>query len=362
MSSENQSQYLKTPHVLKIINKDGIACEEKLDELRNLIGGKGLKVLPSGEELPEKTPEVPVVSNSLPAPTATQSAIEKIVSEISGVKEKQLARSLLNEIDRSDYISFDPDNLEIIVDGENIKFSNIKNLVQYCISANPSHLPLAIALFLQCMIRIKIPSELLRHGDALGIRESLLKIEELKSRGLSRGENTPHSEPVLEGDRAANGEGVNGVGEQGERGKKRDREEDDKDDGGASVLNPAKKSYGISQGSLDKIRTAPKLREQISSTWRDAMGGGNSRKRKATLEYPEAEAEKYSEWNNAAEPASRSKRKRVTLEYPGAEEETYNEWNEPANPASRSKRKRVTVDFVPEEEEEFGRGKRKRTG
>ena len=139
-----------------------------MDELRNLIGGKGLKVLPSGEELPEKTPEVPVVSNSLPAPTATQLAIEKIVSEISGVKEKQLARSLLNEIDRSDYISFDPDNLEIIVDGENIKFSNIKNLVQYCILANPSHLPLAIALFLQCMIRIKIPSELLRHGDALG--------------------------------------------------------------------------------------------------------------------------------------------------------------------------------------------------
>ena len=310
MSNENQSQYLKTPHVLKIINKDGVACEEKLTEIKNLIDGKGLKVLPPREELPDNTPEAPVESNPVPTPTATQTAIEKIVSEISGAKEKQLARSLLNEIDRSNYISFDPNTLEIIVNGENIKFSNVKNLVKYCISANPSHLPLGIAIFLDSLIKIQIPIELLRHGDALGIRDSLLKIEELKSKGLTSGENIPTaSETASDGVQGASAEGG---GEESERGKKRPREDDDDDDdvdGGASVLNPAKKTYGLSRGSLDKIRTSPKLSEKILERWRNAAG------EKST--------------------------------------------DEP-KPTTGSKRKRVTVDFVPDEEEELGRGKRKR--
>ena len=341
MSNENQTQYLKTPHVLKILNREGVACEEKLDELRNLIGGKGLKLLPPGEELPEKTQEAPVESNPSSAPTATQTVIEKIVSEISGVKEKQLARSLLNEIDRSDYISFDPDNLEIIVDGENIKFSNIKNLVQYCISANPSHLPLGIALFLQCLIKIKIPSELLRHGDALGIRESLIKIEELRSRGLSGGETTAPSEAAPEVAPDAN-EG--GVDEGGGRGKKRTREDDgdddddDDDDDDAPELKKPRKTYGLSQGSLDKIRTAPKLQDAISSSWRDAMGGSSSRKRKVTLDYPEAEEEGTSGRINGI-----------------------GEWNKKANPTSRSKRKKVTFDFA-EAEAEWGDSGRKKNG
>ena len=338
MSNENQSHYLKTPHVLKILNKEGVACEEKLDELRNLIGGKGLKLLPPGEELPERTQEAPVESNPPPAQTAAQAAIEKIVSEISGAKEKQLARSLLNEIDRSDYISFDPDNLEIIVDGENIKFSNIKNLVQYCISANPSQLPLGIALFLQCMIKIKIPSELLRHGDALGIRESLIKIEELRSRGLSGRETAPPSEVAEE---VVNGGNVEGVDEGGGRGQKRAREEDDDDDdddddngGGAPVLKQARKTYGLSEGSLDKIRTSPKLQDEIASSWRDAMGGSNTRKRKVTLEYPEAEEEGSNEWNKEANPTSRSKRKKVTFGF--AEPEA--EWGNGGRRKNRNQR------------------------
>ena len=326
MSNENHSQYLKTPHVLKIINKDGVACEEKLTEIKNLIDGKGLKVLPPGEELPNNTPEASVESNPVPTPTATQAAIEKIVSEISGAKEKQLARSLLNEIDRSDYISFDPDTLEIIVNGENIKFSNVKNLVQYCISANPSQLPLGIAIFLDSLIKIKIPNELLRHGDALGIRDSLLKIEELKRKGSLSGENIPPpSETASGGVEEVTGEGGGEEGEQSGRGKKREREDDEDVDGGASVLNPAKKTYGLSRGSLDKIRTSPKLSEKILEKWRNAAGE-KSRKRKATLEFPVAEEEYSTE----------------------------------IKPTTGSKRKRVTADFVPEEEEELGRGKRKR--
>ena len=328
--SEHQTNYLKTPHVLKIINKADVTCEEKLDSIRNLIDGKRLKVLPSGEELPSNTTEAPVESNSVPIQSPIQAAIHRIVNEISGVKEKQLATSLLNEIDRSDYITFDPDTLEIIVNGENIKFSNIKNLVQYCISASPSQIPLAIALFLDSLIKIKIPLELLRHGDALGIRESLLKIEEIKSKGLSSVENTsPATETVSEGAQQASDERVGESAEIGGRGTKRGLEQDDDDDAEESILNPVKKSYGLSSGSLNKIRTAPKLREQISSTWRDAVSGSNPRKRK------------------------------VTLETPQAEEEALREWDTEANPTSRSKRKKVTVDFVGEEEE-LGRGKRKR--
>lgn len=320
--SENHTNYLKTPHVLKIINNADVTCEEKLDGIRNLIDGKRLKVLPPGQELSSRTPDVPVEPSSAPAQSPIQAAIDRIVNEISGVKEKQLATSLLNEIDRSGYISFDPETLEIIVNGENIKFSNIKNLVQYCISASPSQIPLAIALFLDCLIKIKIPPELLRHGDALGIRDSLLKIDEIKSKSLSSTENAPSvSETIAEGNPEVSGEKVSEEAVSSGRGTKRGLEEDDDDDDDEVPLNPAKKSYGLSDGSLNKIRTAPKLREQISSAWRDAMGGTKSRKRKVTLEYPEAEEEGGNEWNKEASPASRSKRKKVSVDFAAAEAE-----------------------------------------
>ena len=314
--SENQTHYLKTPHVLKIINKSDVSCEEKLDHIRNLIDGKRLKILPPGEELPSKTPEAPTEAATAPSETATQAAIHRIVDEISGVKEKQLATSLLNEIDRSGYISFDPDSLEIIVNGENIKFSNIKNLVQYCISASPSQLPLAIAIFLDCLIKIKIPLELLRHGDALGIRESLLKIEEIKSRGSAGTEDAPNTgETAPEGTKETSGEEAGGVEADGRRGTKRELERDDDDDDDDAPLN--KRSYGLSNQNLNKLRTAPKLRDQISSTWRDAMSGNKSRKRKATLEFPEAQDEGVNEWNEEANPTSRSKRKKVKVTFAG---------------------------------------------
>ena len=56
---------------------------------------------------------------------------------------------------------------------------------------------------------------------------------------------------------------------------------------------------------------------------------------------------------------SNPRKRKVTVEFPQAEEEASREWDTEANPTSRSKRKKVTVDFVGEEEE-LGRGKRKR--
>ena len=350
--TEKQTPYLKTPHVLRIINSEGVPCEEKLANIKNLIDGNKLKIATSGAELPSGTPasEEP---NSTPVSTPTQSAIEKIVDEIRGAKEKQYALSVLNEIDRSNYISFNPGTLEIIVDGETIKFSNVKNLVQYCINAGPSNLPIALAIFIQCMIKIQLPSEFLRHGDAQELRESLIKIEELKEKSSTGSESTaPTTEAVDESVAAANDENSEGTSELSGRGKKRAIEE--VEEGEDTTLQPPKKTYGLSRPSLDKLRTNPKLKEAIASKWHDAMLEANpasrSRKRKANLAFPKSQEEESDEWydaNKPANPTSRSKRKKVNLAFPTPQEEETDEWydaNKPANPTSRSKRKKVTFD------------------
>ena len=320
--TDKHTPYLKTPHVLKIINNDSVSCEEKLANIKNLIDGNKLTVAASGAELPSGgvgTQE----SNSAPVTTPVQSAIEKILDEIRGSKEKQYALSLLNEIDRSDYISFNPETLEIIVGGETIKFSNVKNLVQYCVSASPAQMPLAIAIFIECMIKIKLPSELLRHADAQGLRESLIKIEQLK--GVSSGENAPTSSvnDAASGVAVTNDEVPSEPSGSNGRGQKRAREEDDDAVGESATLNPAKKSYGLAQPSLDKIRTNPKLRDAISEKWHDVMTKATPTSKSRKRHFPsvtvaKSQEEEDDEWYDAkktANPTTRSKKRKVNVTF-----------------------------------------------
>ena len=133
--------------------------------------------------------------------------------------------------------------LEIIVDGETIKFSNVKNLVQYCINAAPSNLPIAFAIFIECMIKIQLPSELLRHGEAQGLGELLIEIQELKEKSSNNVKTT--SSPIdatAEGPEVTNNKNNDETDELGGRGKKRTREEEE--GGEEATLNPPKKSYG----------------------------------------------------------------------------------------------------------------------
>ena len=352
--SEKQTPYLKTPHVLKILNNESVSCEEKLTNIKNLIDGNKLTIAPSGAELPSGAQNTEVTS-SAPVTTPSQSAIEKIVDEIKGGKEKQYALSLLNEIDRSDYISFNPETLEIIVDGETIKFSNVKNLVQYCISAAPSQMPLAIAIFIQCMIRIKVPHELLRHGDAQALRESLIKIDELKGKGSASDEVAPHVVGDSASSEVVTPEGSSGErSESSDRGKKRALEEDENAIDESVTLNPAKKLYGLEKPSLDKIRTNPKLRDAISEKWHDVMTKATptsrSRKRKASLAFPKSAEEEEDEWYDAKKPAiptSKSRKRKAALAFPDSVEEESDRWydaNRTANPSSRSKKRQVTLD------------------
>ena len=350
--TEKQTPYLKTPHVLKIINNEGVSCEEKLANIKNLIDGNKLKIAKSGEELPSGTSategsiSAPAPTEgplSAPASTPTQSAIEKIVDEIRGAKEKQYALSFLNEIDRSNYITFNPDTLEIIVDGETIKFSDVKNLVQYCINAAPSNLPIALAIFVQCMIKIQLPGDLLRHGDAQELRQSLIKIQELKEKSLNSVKTTPPDTEVVEESTAARtDESVAEANELSGRGKKRSLEEGDAEE--EVELNPPKKTFGLPGPSLDKLRTNPKLKEAIAEKWHDAMTEATptsrSRKRKATLAFaksPEEEDDKWYDAKKSANPASRSRKRTAELAFPTPEEES-------VYPKGRPKKKKVTLD------------------
>ena len=329
--TEKHTPYLKTPHVLKIINNDSVSCEEKLANIKNLIDGNKLTIAASGAELPSAgvdTQQLNSAPVSASVSTPVESAIERIVDEIRGSKEKQYALSLLNEIDRSDYISFNPETLEIIVGGETIKFSNVKNLVQYCISASPAQMPLAIAIFIECMIKIKLPSELLRHADAQGLRDSLIKIEQLK--GASWGETATASSvnDAAPGVPETNDEIPSGSSGLSGRGKKRTLEEDGDGTVDESVtLNPAKKSYGLAQPSLDKIRTNPKLREAISEKWHDVMTKATptskSRKRHfpsvAVSKSPEEEGDEWYDAKKPATPTARSKKRKVNFKFDSGE-------------------------------------------
>lgn len=259
--------YVKIPQLRAVIDQPEVSCEEKLEQVKKLADGKKLTLLQPGQSPAVSGPAEQSVSS-----TGNPEHVDRILNEVKGVKEKQLAQVILREIEKSDYISYDVTNWEIIVANERIKFTNVIYLINFIIAASPSSIPLGLAIFLHALMKIQAPFDVVRNGDAVNCRDNLIKISELTK---DRNEPQQNVESVSMAEDGDSGEqtvvemgngGVDEVSEVGRAGKKRSREDED-GDGKDLTDRPAKRSFGLEEKPLEGIRRSPRLRQKISEAW-----------------------------------------------------------------------------------------------
>ena len=189
MSSTNPTSYVKSPFLKSVLEEEGTSCEEKIEKIKGLVEGKKLSLLKSGQSASGSSQPI---SNNAPngnasltsnnngnAPLAPNNESDAVLSGLSGIKERQLGETILDEINRSDLIDYDKNTFEIIVQSEVIKFSNIKNLIAFCVTSNAAQIPIGCAIFIEALMQIKASIASLRSGDAQVLKEDLLRVRAL---------------------------------------------------------------------------------------------------------------------------------------------------------------------------------------
>ena len=225
MSSGTPTPYVKSPFLKAVIEEEGISCEEKVEKIKGLIEGKKLSLLKSGQTLGTSGEPSNNASNANVAST-TNTESDVVLSGLNGVRERQLGETILDEINRSDFIDYDKNTFEIIVQSELIKFSNIKNLIAFCVTSNAAQIPIGSAIFIEALLKIKASIASLRSGDAQIIKEDLMRVHALREQdsnsvGQSLPSNDGGAEVVSGGgsvpvdSAVGSGEGESGVGSGG---------------------------------------------------------------------------------------------------------------------------------------------------
>ena len=154
------TSHIKAP-VLKEILLEDKPCEEKLNRLKDLVG------IPSEVPVPELT------SENSDAKTISK---EKILANLS-TSGRKLANKIFDYIAASDFISWNPQTLELVLDGKEIEFSNIETLIKKVVQTLSPIQPVAFVLFIDALLKLKVPQNLFRDGDAINTRAQLLLIK-----------------------------------------------------------------------------------------------------------------------------------------------------------------------------------------
>ena len=181
MTSSTPTSYVKSPFLKSVIEEEGISCEEKIEKIKGLIDGKKLSLLKSGQTTSGSSePNINDTSNGNVPSSAPKNDSDVVLSALSGIKERELGETILDEINRSDFINYDKNTFEIIVQSEVIKFSNIKNLIAFCVTSNAAQIPIGCAIFIEALLQIKASITSLRSGDAQILKEDLLRVHALR--------------------------------------------------------------------------------------------------------------------------------------------------------------------------------------
>ena len=291
------SNYVKIPQLKKILDVEEQPCEEKLAEIRNLIDGGQSPMITGDSSLP------PTVSPTTASPTVSPTAsYEKILSKIQKTNDKKTALSLLQEISKSNYLSWDPESLEIIVNGVSIKYSNIALLVKKVVTVGPATLPLAFTIFLASLVKIKAPYSLLRNGDAINVLENFDRMKAaiedttqttsktdlpVPGQNIALGETAPAEssmdttvvETTTPVDRKRSRE-EDGEEEGEEGGGKRQRGEEEDDD----VV--AKRNFDVPPDRLKQLRRSPRLKQSIADAWQEVNPSSSGDVKKSRKKRP----------------------------------------------------------------------------
>ena len=288
MSRSTQTSYIKSPHLTAVIDDTGISCEQKLERIKGLIDGKKLSLLKSGEAINSR-PDNGVNNGDAAAP---RSEYDVILSDLNGAKERELGETILQSINQSDYMSYDRNSLEIIVASETIRFTNIKNLIQFCVKNDAANLPIGLTLFLEGLLHIKTAVHAIRSGDSVAIKDDLIKIGTIREKDKAALDVVPaNNEDIgVDANGAVDGAVENNksdapvvadessVGRQEvkEKGRKRRRGADEEEEN----LTPAAKKIGLDDQSLNSLRRSPRLTAKLDEAWKSALVAPGTGKKK----------------------------------------------------------------------------------
>ena len=177
MTNAVPTPYIKAPQLQRILEADQ-PCENKLENIRSLLESSGqngsLKSTPSNGEISSNNAENQLASSVEDKGNANN--FEKILKEIPSQKDKALALQLLQEIEKLPHLSWNPNNLEIIINNVAEPFTNIALLIKKIVTENLSSLPIGLTLFIESLLQNKIPYQFYKGQDAIQIRDNLLKI------------------------------------------------------------------------------------------------------------------------------------------------------------------------------------------
>lgn len=288
MSRSTQTSYIKSPHLTAVIDDTGISCEQKIERIKGLIDGKKLSLLKSGEAINSR-PDNGVNNGDAAAP---RSEYDVILSDLNGAKERELGETILQSINQSDYMSYDRNSLEIIVASETIRFTNIKNLIQFCVKNDAANLPIGLTLFLEGLLHIKTAVHAIRSGDSVAIKDDLIKIGTIREKDKAALNVVPaNNEDIgVDANEAVDGAVENNtsdapvvadessVGRQEvkEKGRKRRRGADEEEEN----LTPAAKKFGLDDQSLNSLRRSPRLTAKLDEAWKSALVAPGTGKKK----------------------------------------------------------------------------------
>ena len=288
MSRSTQTSYIKSPHLTAVIDDTGISCEQKLERIKGLIDGKKLSLLKSGEAINSR-PDNGVNNGDAAAP---RSEYDVILSDLNGAKERELGETILQSINQSDYMSYDRNSFEIIVASETIRFTNIKNLIQFCVKNDAANLPIGLTLFLEGLLHIKTAVHAIRSGDSVAIKDDLIKIGTIREKDKAALDVVPaNNEDIgVDANEAVDGAVENNtsdapvvadessVGRQEvkEKGRKRRRGADEEEEN----LTPAAKKFGLDDQSLNSLRRSPRLTAKLDEAWKSALVAPGTGKKK----------------------------------------------------------------------------------
>ena len=180
------SSHIKHNTLKDLVLKD-VPCEEKLSEIRKLLGMPQIENEGSssnsveekgGEESEEVEGQISKLEEEIEV-DERQKSIDRILEGFSE-KSAKLAKIILREIEKSASVRWNHDNLEIVIDGEPVLHSNIKLLLQKILEQRSPTFPLGLHNFIKALIQIKLPKLYFRGSDAKNIREFLLDIPQNK--------------------------------------------------------------------------------------------------------------------------------------------------------------------------------------
>ena len=261
------TQYVKVPQLRQIIDRKE-DCETTLHNIKSLIGLSEESSPPSDTQklklVPPGSPRDGGTSTEPPSVKSNHENIEIVLKDFSN-NEKNDGRAILEYINNATSISWNPETFEIVIDNDVVKFTDIRLLLKAIVGNSTATLPVGLCLFIEKLIELKLPFSHYRGGNALALRNNLLKI--LGSKEQSSDGKVADTDP----------ETTNELSPSTELPRKRKREVDEVDEmsGKREKIEDSASAPLLPDERFKGLRRSARLKKEIQDVWKS-----NTRRKK----------------------------------------------------------------------------------